>query len=841
MGQVFLADDPRLNRKVALKSLSERWANEPSARRRLIREARAAAALNHPNIAAVYDVVESADSAYIVMEYVPGESLARRLLDGPLRVPEALSVGVQLCDALSAAHAQGILHRDLKPANLVLTPAGRLKVLDFGLAKSMLVDSAASSDSLGSGPSGQGVHLVGTPAYIPPERYEGAIPNEREDVYSAGVVLYELLAGRRAFQARDFAAVAAAVVQGEFLPLRVVAPLLSGAVARVVERSMSRKPGGRHGSAAALRADLERLRAGEFQETGTGPGARRLAGRGFAARWTTAAAAVTLSVAGLAAGYEAWSRTRGSPARVVPVVLVLPLVNATGNPTDEALGTGVADVLVSALSRVSGINVLSLAAGQECARGRRDLACAVGKLGADYVLDGSVQRQVDRIRVTLSLVRAPSRLVSWSESYDGALEDLFGFQQTVADGVAGALRLRVSHAATSEERPFAIGERAFSDYAEALRLLERRDEPQSIDRAITLLAGVVAAEPRFALAQAGLGRAHWIQYEETKEIEHAGRAEAALAVALHLDPNLPVVLVVQASVLKTKGQFPAAEAAARRALTLQPENDEAHALLGGILSNQGRKDEGRAELMRAIELRPNYWLHHQALALADYSNGALDSAAAGFRRVVALRPESAWGYVNLGSALYGLGDRAGARENFEKAVALQPDADAFSNLGFLAYEEKRFADAVEAFRKATELLPRDAGLRRNLGDALARLKRPAEARAAYLEALELQRAEVRVRLDDASQLARLALYEAKTGHLQAAQKRATAARALAPASAEVAYFAGIVSALAGREQDSLEAIRRAVELGYSREVVRVDDDLEQLRKRPEFAALLDVP
>ena len=841
MGDVYLAEDTRLRRRVALKSLSERWAREPSATRYLIHEARAAAALNHPAIAAVYDVVESEGTTYIVMEYVPGETLAERLNRGPVSVAEALWVGGQLCEALVEAHSHGILHRDLKPSNIVVTPEGRLKVLDFGLAKWLTLD-APSSASGELGLSSGGHKIVGTPAYTPPERYEGRPPDEREDVYSTGVVLYELMAGRRPFLGSNAVELGAAILNGTPPPLRTLNPAVPENVAAVVARAMARDPGGRPASAAALGDELRQLRMAAEADTATqsAASASRRSHAFPAGRRALTAGALALLALGVVAG-GSWRRSRNAGATQglagVPAVLVLPLANATGDSTADALGTGVADVLIASLARVPGVNVLSLAAGQQCARDRRDAGCATREFGADYVLDGSLQRQARRLRMTLSLVRGPSSVVAWSESFEGDLDDLFGLQRTVAEGVAGALRLRVPHDGSAPAPRIAVSERAFSDYAEALRLVERRDEPASLDQSIRLLTAVTASEPAFALAWAGLGRAHWVKYEETKDVAEAARAEAALDQALKVDPDIPGVLVTRAMVLKGKGRFADAEAAVRRALALQPDNDEAHALLGALLASQGRTDEGLSELRRAIELRPGYWQHHNAVALAEYGRGHLDEAAASFRRIIELRPESAWGYVNLGSVLFAKGDRAGARAQFEKAVSIQPDADAFSNLGFLAYEERRYADAATAFERAVALLPDDAGLRRNLGDAYAKLGRTAEAQRTYERAAEMQEAQRRARPDDPGVLARLAIYLAKAGDIAAARRHADRALSLGRASSDVAYLCGVTHALTKDPKAALAALGRAVELGYSAEIIRQDEDLASLRPLPEFQRL----
>jgi serine/threonine-protein kinase len=846
MGEVYLAEDPRLRRLVALKRLSDPDLARPEARRRLLREARAAARLNHPNVASVYDVLESGSGVHIVMEYVPGESLAARLRRGRLELPSALMMGIRLADALAEAHAMGVIHRDLKPANVIVTPDDRVKILDFGLAKAHGGPDSGPPSSSGSVdlPADQ-VRVVGTPPYMPPETFLGCAPDVRGDVYSLGVTLFEMLAGRRPFPGQDMAAVEAAVLSSAAPHVRDVDPALPASLDAVVARAMARNPAERFGSAAELAAALreqEELLSEALTLSGRFRRARRLSLR--EARRLGGASVAAVAVA--TSAYLVWRAT--NPVTLRPaappgtaVVAVLPLANATGNPANDHLGAGIADVLITTLARVPGVTMISRSATLPYRQPDRDVSTIARELGADLVVDGAVQSQPSRgaVRVTLSLLRPQSKLVAWSRAYDGAFSEMFALQTEAATALSEALQVSL----TPEDRrrlqnPPTTNVEALADYAQARSFLERQDIRDSLDQSIRLFESAIARDLRFASAHAGLSQAYWARFQKTKEPEWADKALLEATDALRLDPEDAAVHRALAVLYAGKGRTEEALQELRRAIVLQPSDDEAHKLLGQMLFDQGRREEGLSELKSAIALRPNYWAHHYALGVRHFDGGRYADAAAAFGRVIELQPDNARGFYMLGTVFLASGDTTRAIANLRRAIALGHESAYYTNLGEALTLQQKYADAASAFEEAARLAPKSPSKYRNLGDVYQRLGDEQKARQAYMRAVELCQEQLVTNPTDARTMSMLAVYEAKLGRRTAAVRHADEAVKLNSAMADVGYRRAVVLALSGRADESLTALEQAISLGYSRKLASADEDLTTLRARVGFQRVM---
>jgi serine/threonine-protein kinase len=840
MGEVYLAEDTRLKRRVALKSLSESWARQPDARRRLMREARAAAALNHPNIAAVYDVVEFGDTAHIVMEYVPGESLAEKVRAGPLDPGAVAGIAVQLCDALIEAHSHGVIHRDLKPANLIVTPEGRVKVLDFGLAESVVLESSSSASAVDLKAGGH--RVPGTLPYVPPEALRAEAVDERGDIYSTGVLLYELLTGRRPFASWESSSLASAILNQDPPGIREINAAVPAAFAAIVEKLMARKPGDRL-AAPVLRQHLTDLQAAVSAVDTVSMDRHHAvrASRPWARRPLQVAAGLLITLVGAGVGLVTWWRgSHSTPTEPpVPVILVLPPADASAEPQNEALGVGIAEILIASLARLPGVNVLPRSAIAGYPGPKQDVQRVARYLGADYVLDGSLQRSSRDVRVTLNLIKVGQRVVAWSGVYDSAVGDFLGFQTKLAASVGSELRLRLAaKARVPPARTPPVESDSFAAYGQALSFLARRDIPGNVRKAVHLLEKAVGLEPGFALAYAALAQGYWMLYADTKDATWTIKAQEAVARALELDPQQVAVRVARAVIYKGTGHLPEAAQEIRSALQLQPDSDEAHELLGEILAAQGQRTEALAEIQRAVELRPNYWKHYEALGRAYLNRGETRRAAETYQRIIDLHPESAWGYAMLGTVQLAMGERAEARRNLEHAIQIEPDPEAYSNLGFIAYEEGKYQEAADDFKRAVDLQPGEQGNFRNLGDAYSRLGRIDDARAAYRQAAALTEASLRVNPTNPRTMIRLAVYQAKLGDLVHAKETAARAVALAPSEPEVVYYSGVTHTLVGDLPVALAAIQKAKALGYSVELMRADDDLAPLRAKEGFRELL---
>ena len=837
MGEVFLAEDVRLGRKVALKSLSPTGAHPAETRRKLLREARAAARLNHPNIAAVYDVVDSGEHAHIVMEYVPGETIAQRLARGPMPAATVLELADAILEALVEAHAVGIVHRDLKPSNIAVGPGGKPKILDFGLAHSHSLDLTGPTGPVPAESLETATHavVVGTPHYMPPEHLLGRPIDVRGDVYSLGVTLFEMLCGSKPFAGADAQSIITNVLRAPLPRVRERRADVPRDLEAVIARAMAREPEDRYASAAEMREALRRV---DPYAKGSPTTSMAALVRLPLGRRRVAAAGLALAAVA-AAAVAAWRPVAATipESRGPQVVAVLPLRGEGADPQSDALGAGMADLLASSLSKVSGVTVLPRSATlpeKDASAAPLDVA---RRVGASLVVDGRVQRAGDRVRLVVQMVRAGTGAVAWSETYEGTAATWFDLQPRIAEDVATALRPGISRDERRRlKEPAAVDPAAFADYAQGWSYLERVDVPGSLDHAVALFEGAVRKAPRFARAHAGLGHAAWEKFRATGEDRWASRARDAITEALRLDPADAGVHHALAVLFGETGRPAEAAEEARQALLVQPDFDLAHALLGDLLADAGNP-AAEGEYRRAIALRPGYWRHHLGLGVFYFTTGRVDEAIGTFRRVTELRPDSSWGFQMLGTSYHTLGRLREAVPYYETAIRLGPDARAYSNLGTAYYQLGRLEEARAAYVRAAALEPADPLKRRNLADLHRRTGNEAAARREYQEALRLARKRLEVNPRDARSLALAAVVEAKLGAAADAQRHAAEAVALSPTSSDIWYKTAVVHALTARPDDALAALSRAMGMGFRAWEAAADEDLASLRTDARFVSM----
>jgi len=831
MGVVWLAEDTRLQRKVALKTVKGADADTIEGRQRLMREARAAATLNHPNIATVHDVVDVDGHVVVVFEYVEGDTLAARLQKGPMPVAEAVEVTWQLADALAAAHAQGVIHRDLKPSNVVLGPDGRAKVLDFGIARLV----PAGADMSVSAPGTLGGGLVGTPGYAAPEQYLSRNVDGRADLYALGVMLFEMIAGRRPFPGSDAIHLATSVLREDAPQLASSATSVPPQLSKLVERLLARDPARRPASGEEVLIALSPVRDLE-----SSPLARRtLLMRQRVPTSTLIAAALTLAVVAALVVRLQWNARPLGPE--APVVAVLPLTNSSGDAANDYLGAGLAESLITSLAAAPRVTVLSRSAVEESRQQNPDRASFVRSLDANYIVTGAVQSVGDRLRVTLNLER-PDASVAWGETVEGPMNGLFELQTRLATALGNALADQTpSGQRTTPSAPATTSDPAQLAYWRGRAQLDRRELTGSIQAALKEFTDAVAIDPKFALAHAGLAEAQWSLYSTTNDKAWAERAMASTARAIELEPERPSVRYIAALTLYRSGRYAEAEAEVQRALALQPTYEDAIRLHGTVLMRQGQVDAGMAAFQKVMALRPNAVTLYSEMGNALYAASRYPEALEALEKAIALSPGSALNLVRAGASAQAMGERQRALEFYERANAIQPRAETFSNMGTIYYGLGDYAKAARSYEGALLIRPLSAVTHRNLGDAYSHLGRREEARRAYQEAVKHAQAEVSVSPSNARAVARLAVYQAKAGDDPAAMKSLRRALELAPGDEQVHQRAGVVHALAGRTDQALVALERAVAGGIARSAIADEEDFARLKPLPRFAAVVSTP
>jgi eukaryotic-like serine/threonine-protein kinase len=706
MGAVYLARDTRLDRDVALKLFSGPEATSAAAREQVLAEARAAAAFNHPHIASVHDVLDVDGQVAIVFEYVEGETLADRLRHGRLTPDQAVEIGLQLTDALAAAHRHGIVHRDLKPANIAITSDKIVKVLDFGVARVMPPEGSA--DTALTTFAG----FVGTLGYAPPEQALGQSVDARADVFAMGVVLFEMLTARRPFPGRDAVTVVQAMLSEESPRVRALAPEVPPELDGLIARMLARDPARRPSSARQVRDTLESL-APTARGTVAVPLSRPRR------RWV-AALLVAAALTGALVGSILWRRPAAT-ADKPPVVAVLPLTNASGDASKDYLAIGFAESLITRLASLPSVTVLSRAAVAD-ARGRNaQIPVLAAELDVSYFVDGTVQQVDEGLRISLNLIERDGA-VAWADTVEGPFSSIFTLQSSVASALGQAIEVRLSAAdrASLSRQPTSSPE-ALDAYWRGRALLERRDVIGNVDTALEALDRAIGLDPRFADAHAARGEALWAKYAATGTAAVAQQAIAANTDALRYGPDRAEVRYSLALTLAGTGRLAEAADELRLALLLRPNYDDARRELGQVLARQGRFEEAIAEFEKAIAVRPRYWEHYNGLGRTLLQAARYDEAAAAFGRVVELQPDSFIGHAQLGVTQQFLTNYDDALKHYARAVALGADERIYSNIAAIHHQRQDYQKAVEAYREVLRVRPNTHIAERNLGDALARL------------------------------------------------------------------------------------------------------------------------
>jgi TolB-like protein/predicted Ser/Thr protein kinase len=670
MGAVYLAYDTTLHRHVALKTLAAPG-DDATARARLVREARNAAALNHPHICTIHEVGNAGGTAFIAMEYVEGASLRDRLDAGAVPVDEAVRLGLQAAEALAHAHAHGVVHRDFKAANAILTGDGRLKVVDFGLARRGDTLLAGATTEMSLVPAGS---AAGTPYAMAPEQVRGEAADARTDVWALGVLLHELVSGKQPFEAPTIPELFSAILTKTPATLPGAVPVELRAV---IERCLTKDPGHRYQQASEVHAALEAIATGTVSP------------------WTAwryrvrrhplgAAAAVLVAIAAVLVGTNAGGvrdRLADTPPALPPIKLaVLPFENLTGDPEQEYLSDGLTDEMIGQLGRLhpGRLSVIARTSSMRYKDRVTPLDQIGREFGVDYILEGSARREGSRLRINATLIHVSDQTQRWSDSFDRELASILSLQHDVARGVAGALALALlPEEQVRVTKARSVNPEAYEAYLRGqshARRLTRGD----LDRALEYYELALERDPDFALAHFGIGGV-WAARVQTgfmTRAEAGDRGRVALMKALALDDTLPEVhLGLANGYTWAEWNWTAAEASFRRALELNANHAEAHAFYAHYLYIMRRPAEGWAHIVRARELDGLNELVQQFYGRALRFEGRLDDNIAFARGVIATNPGATAAWGALAESFHMLGRLDEAIEAQQRTLGSRGDAD----------------------------------------------------------------------------------------------------------------------------------------------------------------------
>jgi serine/threonine protein kinase/tetratricopeptide (TPR) repeat protein len=843
MGVVYLAEDTRLERKVAIKFLPRQYVLDEKGRKRFEIEAKAAAALNHPNISTIYGIehIESdqwGEETCIVMEYIEGQELSdiiEEIPTSPLPETTIRLYALQIARGLAAAHARGIIHRDIKSRNIMITPEGHVKIMDFGLAKVQGGEQVTKSGT-----------TVGTAAYMSPEQIQGKEVDQRSDIWSLGVILYEMLTGQRPFNGAYEQSLFYMIINQEPAAIPSIAGESSSALVPVVNKCLQKDPADRYQNAAELIQDL--LSPSVELLLGSAPSARSdrtvvstLRKARPSRTWTIAGliSLVVLAVLALFPGrplLEEWFAGGDIPEE--QHVLVLPFTNVGGDPGNQPFCDGLMETLTSKLTQLEQFNQsLWVVPASEVRRNNvRSAREAHSAFGANLVISGSLQLLGDVFRLSLNLVDAKNLRQLNSTVIDVKETHLATLQNESVSRLLDMLNRELNPRAREIiEAGGTVVPGAYEYYVQGLGYLQRYEDEKNLDAAITVFRHAIVQDSLYALAYAGLAEAYWQKYEAVKENHWVALAMHESEKAFELNNQIPEVNIVRGMIHAGTGQYDKAVTDFRRALEVDPTSASAYRGLAKAYEEKGLLDQAEITFQRAIALKPDYWAGYNDLGVFYFRHSRYEDAITQFRQVVNLTPDNDRGFSNLGGIYYLLKRWPEAQETFERALALKKTYRVCSNLGTLYYIQGEYARAARMYEAALELNDNDYRVWGNL--AAAYYWAPGEkqkAQKTYRRAIELGERSKQVNTKDPELLAQVGGYYSMIGDRDAALSHIREAVALAPEDAEVAFRAGAAYEQLGERGEALRWINEALRNGYPMADIESQPELRDLVKDKRF-------
>lgn len=840
MGQVYGAQDTTLKRFVAIKRMSPSAKSTEADRRRLLKEAQRSSALNHPNVGSVYDVVEHAGELWVVMEYIEGETLRHRLHQ-PISTDEFFAIATQCCEGLQAAHEKSIIHGDIKPENIMLTPGNRVKILDFGVARrawsSNPNDATKSMETMTA--SG------GTAAYMAPEVLLQQPDDGRSDIFSLGLVFYEMLGGAQPFQTASLATTIARIVHVEPPPLKNVPAPLS----RLIFRAMAKNPDARYPNANAVLDDLRRVQqGGRPKRSASSPGALR--------HYRMLALAVALVVVALLLAYgpaRRWLHSstannaasqsqQPNPLPQTKILAVLPFTAAANaDPKVTALGEGLVESVAAKLGKLTEDRAFEVVPpGNLQEKKISTLPDAAHMFGANLGLALTLEPQsADLVKVTYSLLNALTGAPVGGGSVTVPATDAFSVEQNVTQGTVKALRLQLlpEEEAALKYRGTDNTE-AYQYYLQAQGYLLDHSKVEKLDIAALMANAALKLDPNFGMAKAVLGESYWRKYSETKQKQWIAPAQTACNEAVNLGNAGVAGHLCLGLIDDSTGHSPEAAAEFQLALGLEPTNEEAAVGLALAYEHEGKITQAEKAYQQAIQAHPNSRYSYNLFGTFYRRRNEYEKALEMYARVIQIAPEWYGTYVNVGSIYNEMGQYEKAIEPLKKSITIRPSYAGYVNLGVAYFGLIRYVEAAAAYEEAARLDPQQYVIWGNLGEALYYGGKKDQSVAPLRKAVELTKAELKINPHDPHLLSGAASYYSLLGDRKHALAYIAEALQYGRNDKEVLLDAASVYNESGEPGLALEFLAKMVQAGYTPEKIRSLHEFDNLANTPGYQELM---
>ena len=833
MGVVYCARDTKLERDVAIKFLPRHVASDEVERKRFEIEARAAAALNHPNIATVHAIEEVDGEIFIVMELIEGKELREIIQQKNYNPNKALDYAIQIAKGLQTAHNKKIVHRDIKSSNIMVTKEDQIKVIDFGLAR-----FEGSSQITGVGTT------LGTVAYMSPEQIQGGEVDHRSDIWSYGILLYELFTQKMPFNGAYEQVVFYSIVNEEPIPLEYPETDIPVGLDAIIMRCLEKDPDKRYQSAGEILNDMQMLGIGDFSFTL--PLTERLKtvvlkSKKFNGSHVKRGAAILASIIFLVLlGYQLfkWLPFENVPER--QHLMVLPIHNLGGDPQNEALCVGLVETLTSKLTQLEQFHkTLWVVPSSEVRRLTIQSASEASKaFGVNLVVAGSFQRLGGKYRLTMNLIDAKDLRQLNSIIMDIPEDRIELLQDQTIKRLLEMLNLELNpYAHQVLQAGVTNVPGAYELYTKGVGSLQRYEDIHKINTAIDYFLKAVELDKKYALSYAGLSEAYWRKYQADRNIEWIKEAEKYSSWAYDLDSSLPEVNNAMGNLKIGTGKYSEAELAYLKTLEIYPTNASAYRGLAKAYELQNQIKKAEATYIHAIDLKPDYWGGYNDLGVFYYRYSRYDDAIEQFKHVISLIPDNDRGYNNLGGIYYMMREWDKAREMFERSLTLNKTFRTYSNLGTLYYIQGKFDEAIDMYKACLDINDKDYRSWGSLANAYywAQGKREL-AEPIFMKAIKMTETALTVNPKDAELMSELAGYYSMLGNkgTEKAIELAEKAIAISPEITEIQFRVACVYEQIGNRDKSLFWIEKAMSSGYSLADIENQPDLKGLLKDRQF-------